>query len=267
MQQNDFSNIVPELLYFVNRKRMPAWRIERGDIDFHDLTYIYSGRATYFINGIEYKLQQGDFIYIPAGNVREAFTSTDEPMQCYAANFKLHMPGEDNNINLPFDHVFKTGLTSEFINLYSELDHIWVEKAYNYKMRARAVFLMILDKLICRVSSGHLSLQEDPRLNTIKQYILHNYLHKIEISKLAELAGLNAVYLGAYFKQVNGCTIKQYINRIRINNAENLLSAGGYSVSEAAMRSGFDDLFYFSKVYKSYKGYSPSILLKVKAGW
>ena len=89
-------------------------------------------------------------------------------------------------------------------------------------------------------------------------------MHKIEISELAKIAGLNAVYLGAYFKQVNGCTIKQYINRIRINNAENLLSAGGYTVSEAAMRSGFDDLFYFSKVFRNYKGYAPSILLKVK---
>lgn len=268
MQQDDFSNIIPELVYFVNRKNMPSWSIERENIDFHDLTYIYNGRATYLINGIEYKLQQGDFIYIPAGNVREAFTSTDEPMQCYATNFKLHMlDGEDNTVNLPFEYIFKTGLTSEYIGLYSQLDHIWVEKADNYQMRARAVFMLILDKLICRVSSGLLTMNEDPRLLNIKQYILHNYMRKIEVSELAKLAGLNAVYLGAYFKQVNGCTIKQYINRIRINNAENLLSAGGYSVSEAAMRSGFDDLFYFSKVYRNYKGYAPSILLKVKAGW
>ncbi len=268
MQQTDFSNIIPELVYFINRKHTPSWRIDRGNIDFHDLTYIYNGCATYLINGIEYKLQQGDFIYIPAGNVREAFTSTNEPVQSYAANFRLHVLGEDdNNISLPFDNVIKTGLSGEYISLYSELEHIWVEKACNYKMRARAVFMLILDKLICRVTSGLLTLNEDPRLFNIKQYILQNFMHKIEISELAKLAGLNAVYLGAYFKQTNGCTIKQYINRIRINNAENLLSAGGYSVSEAAMRSGFDDLFYFSKVYRNYKGYAPSILLKVKAGW
>ena len=264
MQQNDYSDIIPELVYFVNRKNTYSWRIERGKIDFHDLTYIVSGYATYIIDGAEYNLKQGDFIYVPVGSVREAYTSQNEPIQSYAANFRLHvLGGSREEIQLPFNRVFKTGLTGEFISLYSELDHIWIEKAANYQMRARAVFMLILDELLRRVSSG-IMMNEDPRLSKVKQYILHNYIHKIEICKLAEIAGLNTVYLGAYFKQVNGCTLKQYINRIRINNAENLLSTGGCSVSEAAMRSGFDDLFYFSKVYRSYKGYAPSTLLKVK---
>lgn len=266
MQQNDFSLIIPELLYFVNRKCTSNWRIEQSNIDFHDLTYVYHGHSTYLVNGVEYKLQPGDFIYIPAGNTREAYTCPDEPMQCYAANIRLHELGSGNGkVALPFDRVLKTGVTGEFFSLYSELDHIWVEKAYNHEMRARAVFMLILDKLICRVASGLPMLQEDSRLLKVKQYILHNYMNKIEISYLAKLVGLNPVYLGAFFKQTNGCTLKQYINRIRINNSESLLSTGGYSVGEAAMRSGFEDLFYFSKVYRSYKGYAPSLLLKGKA--
>jgi YesN/AraC family two-component response regulator len=106
--------------------------------------------------------------------------------------------------------------------------------------------------------------QEDERLASVKQYILHNYMNKIELNKLAAIAGLNPVYLGAYFKKANGCSIKQYITRIRVNNAESLLSTGGYTVSEAAMKSGFDDLFYFSKVFRNSKGYAPSVLLKGK---
>lgn len=268
MQQDGYSNLIPELVYFVNRKNMPTWRIDRGSIDFHDLTYIYGGRAVYIINDDKFMLQQGDFIYAPAGSIREAYTNVNEPVQSYAVNFKLHVLGKsDADLVLPFDRTFKTGPASDFLSLYSELDHVWVEKAGNFEMRARAIFMLILDKLICRAISGSSMMHEDPRLSAVKQYILHNFMHKIEISKLAELAGLNAVYLGAYFKQVNGCTLKQYINRIRINNAENLLSTGGYSVSEAAMRSGFDDLFYFSKVYRNYKGYAPSALLKARTGW
>lgn len=265
MNKNDYSHIIPELLYFVNRKSTTNWKIEKATIDFHDLTYIYSGHSTYLVNGVEYKLQQGDFIYIPAGNIREAYTSPNETMQCYAANLRLHNFGDDaGEVSLPFDRILKTSISGEFISLYSELDHIWVEKAYNYEMRARAVFMLILDKLICRITSGLPMLQEDSRLLAIKQYILHNYMYKIDITYLAKLADLNPVYLGAFFKQINGFTLKQYINRIRINNAESLLSTGGYSVSDAASRSGFEDLFYFSKVFKRYKGYTPSILLKGK---
>ncbi len=266
MQQTDFAHVIPELLYFVNRKCTSTWRIERGEIDFHDLTFVYAGQSTYIVNGSEYRLRQGDFIYIPAGNTREAYTSSDEPMQCYAANFRLHgLHGGPGSIMLPFDRVLNTNLAGEFVSLYSQLDRIWVEKAYNYEMRARAVIMLILDKLICRLASGLPLLREDPRLLRVKQYILHKYTEKIEMSRLAELAGLNPVYLGAFFKQANGCSIRQYINQIRVNNAESLLSTGGYSVSEAAMHSGFDDIFYFSKVYKGYKGYAPSILLKGKA--
>ena len=265
MQQNDISQIIPEILYFVNRKCSTNWRIEQDNIDFHDLTYVYSGHSTYLVNGVEYKLQQGDFIYIPAGNCREAYTYPDKPMQCYAANFRLHKLSTGNSeVTLPLDRVSRTGLSGEFIRLYSELNHISVERSYNHEMRARAVFMLILDKLISHVASGLPMLREDSRLFGVKQYILHNYMNKIEIPQLAKLVDLNPVYQGAFFKQANGCTLKQYINRIRINNAESLLSTGGYTVGEAAMRSGFDDLFYFSKVYKSCKGYAPSILIKGK---
>lgn len=263
MQQNDYSNAVPELIYFVNRKCAPNWSIVEGEISFHDLTYIYKGRSTYLINGVEYHLNQGDFIYVPSGNVRQAYTYADEPMQCFAANFLLNdISDGSQGITLPQGPVIKLGVLGELISLYSELDHIWVEQSYNYKMRARAVFMLILDKLLCRIASGIPMQQEDPRLLKIKQFILQNYMNRIEISELADIAGLNPVYLGAFFKKANGCTIKQYITRIRINNAESLLSTGGHTVSEAAARSGFDDLFYFSKVYRSCKGYAPSVLLK-----
>lgn len=263
MQQKDFSNLTPELIYFVNRRCTPNWSIVEGEISFHDLTYVYRGRSTYLINGTEYKLCQGDLIYVPSGSVRQAYTSSDEPMQCFAANFMLHSTAErTDDVTLPWSPVVKIGVSAELMSLYSELGHIWVEQSYNYSMRARAVFMLILDNLLCRIASGIPMQQEDPRLARIKQHILQNYMNRLELSKLADIAGLNPVYLGAFFKKANGCTIKQYITRIRINNAENLLSTGGYSVSEAAARSGFDDLFYFSKVYRAYKGYAPSVLLK-----
>ena len=86
MQSEEYMNIVPEILYFVNRKCTPSWSIIKSNIDFHDLTYVYSGRSVYIVDGVEYRLQQGDMIYIPEGSVREAYTNSMEPMQCYAVN-------------------------------------------------------------------------------------------------------------------------------------------------------------------------------------
>jgi len=266
MQQNIYEDIIPDILYFVNRKCKPGWSIIESRIDFHDLTYVYKGSSTYVVNGTEYKLAKGDFIYIPSGNVRAAYTNPDDPMHCFAANFRLSNLSGESGITLPIGPVLRTGVCADLMRLYGELDYVWVEKSYNHIMRARALFMLILDRILGRIASGTPAQQEDERLVRVKQYILHNFMNKIEMSQLAELAGLNPVYLGAFFKKANGCTIKQYITRIRINNAESLLSTGGYSVSEAAARSGFDDLFYFSKVFRAYKGYAPSVLLRGRNG-
>ena len=265
MLDANYTDIIPDIEYFVNRNCTPGWNIIKSTIDFHDLTYVYGGRAVYLINGEEYKLQQGDLIYIPEGNVREAYTYPEDPIQSFAANFHIRsLNGNNENFVLPFDTVMKIGISGDLISLYSELDHMWVEKSYNYEMRARAYFMLILDKLLNRIASGLPMQQEDERLANVKQFILKNYMNRIDLNQLASIAGLNPVYLGAYFKKANGCSIKQYITRIRINNAESLLSTGGYTVSEAASRSGFDDLFYFSKVFRNSKGYAPSVLLKGK---
>lgn len=265
MLENNYTDIIPEIVYFVNRTSTPGWSIIQSTIDFHDLTYIYGGRAVYIVNGEEYTLQKGDIIYIPSGNIREAYTFNDDPVQSFATNFHIHCLNNNiNNCILPFDRVLKTGISGDMLSLYSELARIWVEKSYNFEMRARAHFMLILDKLLSRVASGLPMQQEDERLASVKQYILKNYMNRIDINQLAEIANLNPVYLGAYFKKTNGCSIKQYITRIRINNAESLLSTGGYTVGEAAVKSGFDDLFYFSKVFRNSKGYAPSVLLKGK---
>ncbi|ELP5185316.1 helix-turn-helix transcriptional regulator, partial [Clostridium perfringens] len=60
------------------------------------------------------------------------------------------------------------------------------------------------------------------------------------------------------FKEVTGKTILDYINHIRCINARNLILYNGYTISESAYKSGFNNLSYFSKTYKKYMGLLPS---------
>ncbi|EOU2011906.1 helix-turn-helix domain-containing protein, partial [Clostridium perfringens] len=53
-------------------------------------------------------------------------------------------------------------------------------------------------------------------------------------------------------------TILDYINHIRCINARNLILYNGYTISESAYKSGFNNLSYFSKTYKKYMGLLPS---------
>ena len=257
----DLTHLIPSVVYFVNRRCSQTWKIDKGIIDFHDLTYVYSGSAVYKVNDTEYHLKRGDCIYIPKGNIRQAYTCLEAPMYCYAVNFDLDSLDNGQTL-LPFNTTFQVGVYNELIGLYENLDRVWLEKRANYRMKARADFMQILHRLICHVYYDQSLQTTDLRVARVNEYILANYHNRIDTGYLAELSGLNPVYLGALFKKVNNCTIKEYINRIRINNAENLLSTGGYAVNEAALRCGFEDIYYFSKVFKNHKGYSPSDTLK-----
>jgi len=60
------------------------------------------------------------------------------------------------------------------------------------------------------------------------------------------------------FKEVTGMTPIEYLISILINKAKELLQ-DGYSVIEAARRTGFSDVFYFSKCFKQKEGLASSL--------
>ncbi|MDI6618326.1 MAG: AraC family transcriptional regulator [Clostridiales bacterium] len=260
--QPDYGKLEPEIICFVDRKCLSTWAIHESRILFHDLTYIYSGRATYVINGVPYHVKDGDLIYIPAGCTRGAYAEGKDPMCCFTFNFQCSLhSGEQVNLPLPFtSKIPKTDC--DLMKLYNEFNNIWLDKRDFYMLKARAIFMMIIYKYILYGIHGTEQSFSDKRIKKIKEFILKNYPEKIKMSTLAKIADLNPIYLGGYFKKSTGFSVKHYINTVRINKARDLLSAGGYTVSEAALECGFKDIFYFSKIFKEMTGVPPSAFLK-----
>lgn len=84
-----------------------------------------------------------------------------------------------------------------------------------------------------------------------------NYAQKITLSSLAAYAQINEKYLCRFFKEFTGLTPIDYINRLRIDKACYQLAVNKMSVTEAAYECGFNELSYFSKCFRKYKGMSP----------
>lgn len=250
-----------EIAYFVDRQCLPVWRLPRKIMRHDDLTYIYKGKGTYLINDVPYDVKQGDLVYIPSGSIREAYTDSCNPICCYAFNFNCKTI-EDENIILPFKSISKIGIDYNLIDMYQQFNGLWVEKDEGYLLKGKAIFMLILHRLIYlkRLVDG--SSTYDLRIEKVKKYILENYNEKLYLKDLAKIAELNPVYFGTYFKKVVGCSVNDYINTIRVNKAKDLLSTGGYNVGEAGRYTGFDDIYYFSKIFKKITGLSPSSLIK-----
>ncbi len=259
MDISQYENLVPKVFLFVDRKCFPDWEIAKSPIDFHDLTFILEGRADYYINGRKFTVEAGDMLYAPSGSIREAQTCKQSPMHSYAFNFCWE--GPDNHVQLPFHTVTRNWRTKEIMDDIREFSHVWMGKQPLYRMKARAIFQLIVYRLLSIAHHQEAPLV-DPRVHKVMAYIMDHYSENMSISNLAAGVGLNPVYLGKLFKQNTGSTCKEFMNKVRVNNAEMILSAGGFNVSEVAEHCGYHDVAYFSNVFKMIKGYPPSSALK-----
>ncbi|WP_028610039.1 helix-turn-helix transcriptional regulator [Paenibacillus harenae] len=259
MELEDHPHLVPNIFLFVDRRCYPGWRIQKARIGFHDLTFVVEGRANYYVNGMKFAVEEGDLIYVPGGSVREAHTFKESPMHAYPFNFFWADP--HNHVHLPFGVVTKNVITKEILGYIREFNQVWMSKQPFYMIQARALFELILHRLLSSFNRQSAT-RIDLRIKKLTAFIADHYSEDITINDLAERFNLHPVYLGKLFKVNTGSTFKEYLHRIRINNAEIMLSAGDFTVAEATERCGFHDISYFSKVFKEMKGYPPSAAKK-----
>lgn len=87
----------------------------------------------------------------------------------------------------------------------------------------------------------------------------------LDLSYIADHTGYTASYLSSTFKRITGFSVVQYITKYRIEAARSLLSQEGIKLKEVCEKIGYSDVFYFSKRFKSFFGYSPSEYMKIAA--
>ncbi len=84
---------------------------------------------------------------------------------------------------------------------------------------------------------------------------------RVSVPDLAKEAALSESYLCTVFKAQTGKSIVGYVNDRRLDRAADLLRTGRYLVKEAAAEVGFDDPFYFNRLFKRRFGASPSSII------
>lgn len=92
----------------------------------------------------------------------------------------------------------------------------------------------------------------------IINFVEANYTQKLTLGMLAETFGMNESYLSRMFKNQTGKNLIYFINEKKMNKARELLKDPNIMVKEAAYAVGYDDQFYFNKLFKRFFGVSPT---------
>lgn len=99
---------------------------------------------------------------------------------------------------------------------------------------------------------------ELPVVSKAKEYIFEHQAEKLRLSQVARAVHMSTFYFCKTFKKAAGINFTDYLSRVRIERAKNLLLNPNLRVSEIAYEVGFQSLTHFNRVFRKIAGQSPT---------
>lgn len=101
-----------------------------------------------------------------------------------------------------------------------------------------------------------------PVIKNVIRYARTHLNEDLSLRALAERNRINRTYLSSLFRHETGTTLTEYINRMRVEYAAQLLSSRKLSITAVSQELGFTDVSYFIRIFKNILGQTPSQYLK-----
>ena len=99
---------------------------------------------------------------------------------------------------------------------------------------------------------------EPPVITKAKQFIAEHLTDEISLGDVAQAVNTSTFYFCKLFKKATGLNFTDYLSRVRIEKAKNLLLNPNLRVSEIAFAVGFQSLTHFNRVFRRLCGVSPT---------
>jgi AraC-like DNA-binding protein/ligand-binding sensor protein len=131
--------------------------------------------------------------------------------------------------------------------------------AVEFAVRVLDANSLPLDRYRTEMSAHLLQARKDiPALiQAAMRFVHRQYSTQIQITEVAGYLKCHPDYLSRLFKKSVGCGFGEYVMRVRIDRARNLIETGKYSMGEVAWNTGFQDQSHFGRVFKRLVGMTP----------
>lgn len=132
------------------------------------------------------------------------------------------------------------------------------EEQFGAEHESGAVCFREVEQRIPEWETDPSSLRNIRLLEEIKKYILSNMAEPITRTQIAEALTLSPSYVSHLIKELENVSCKEFITKIKMEHARNLLRGTRCAIGDIAAQCGYDSFAYFSKVYRTYYGITPS---------
>lgn len=265
-------NFNPEILYVAESFHKDSIKTKYHCHDFLELSYVLSGNGTYKVNDAFYKVKTGDLLpFNPNVYHREYLSQGEQLHEIHIGikNLKFNNLPEDYIVNENyFAPVNFSKEGSDFLNCCEEIIKEQKDRKLGYDLVLKSLVMRLIVIIMREVCSFKLdekdslctfeSSEKANIVTTIISYMNDNYMKNISLDKISKNIYLSPVYISKIFKEETGDSLINYLIKIRLEKASFLLKKNKeISIKEISKLVGYDDAYYFSKLFKKYYSFSP----------
>ena len=221
-----------------------------------------SGSALYTLSdGETVTLSTGEIMYLPEMS-RYTVAGGEKGFTHYTVNFRVSS-GNDSTVS-GFSPLFgntpvKTAVDDfdSFRNLFSATVDALASNMPGSTLLVKSKLYEMIQTFFSQALKSKASKGEYEVLVRAKEYIEQHFSEALSAQELSKLCSMSQTNLRRKFKQYIGQPPLDYQISLRIRRARELLLERRYNVSEIAVMVGFEDVNYFSRLFKKRVGVSP----------
>ena len=167
-------------------------------------------------------------------------------------------------------YVYEHMLPTKVIILSAYADFQYAQEAIKYDVCGYIIKTSVIEMLpgMIQKAVGKLSVPlldgekeneerySDDILGRLQKYIAEHYMDKLNLTQISQEIHANGSYLSRLYKTKTGQNLFDVINKMKLEKAKEYMSQGK-RIYEIAQMVGFDDVSYFSRVFRKHEGCSP----------
>ena len=118
----------------------------------------------------------------------------------------------------------------------------------------------IIDEMLFEGSRGSVLREEKATARWLKRatdFVHDNFTSTVTLEEIANVAGVHSAHLSRVFRQKMGCTVGEYVRRLRFEFASQQLLSTERPLCEVACEAGFSDQSHFHRLFRNKMGLTP----------
>lgn len=230
--------------------------------DFYEIFCLMSGKCHFLLQDQIHELSKGDLAFITPGIMHHFQFYHETSCEIIEILFKKSF--------LMCDVVSETSsyigsIPSLYLNDYSELLLRMLSESIGLDEYSDSFTACYLQQFLLFLARHSIMYQEEPELINMwdtdiqraTHYIYQNYNKQLTLEELAEISSLSPTYFSKKFKLVTGTGFKEYLNYVRLKQAQTALLTTNQAITDISQKCGFKDNNYFRDLFRSVFGCSP----------